>query len=98
MLSRLDPIDDSSAAGIEERIGPRLRHPFGPGSLRSIDHVSREVREQEEERSPEQPLEGTEPAAERPVEGTQQRMPPGLPTDRSGENFYENEARHEQDS
>src|SRR6476619_7342951 len=40
---RLDPVDDRPAAGVEQRIGARAGHPFGPVGLRAVNHVCRKV-------------------------------------------------------
>src|SRR5947209_2446045 len=61
---RLDPVDNRPAAGVEQRIGARAGHPTGPVGLGPVDHVSGEVREQEEEGRAEQALQASKSAAE----------------------------------
>ena len=60
----------------------------GRSASRAIDHVGREVGEQEEQGRAEQPLEHPEPAAEHAVDRPEHR-PPRLAADRAGEQLHE---------
>src|SRR5436190_21282188 len=56
MPPRLDPIDDRAPAGIEQWIGPRMDHPRRPFGFGPVDHVGREVGEEEKESRPKKAL------------------------------------------
>lgn len=75
----------------------RLAHPLWPFGLRTVDHVGREIREEEKEGGAEEPLKGAETpskhAIERPENGVATRSTAKGPR----KQFHEKEAWNEQD-